>query len=326
MRGYGAFDAKRDTPLFIQFSGGRTSGFMAAMAPEEVTITFQNTGREDEKTLEFVQRTSDAIKREVTWLEFRPPAKLGARPRDFQFEVVNFDTAARKGEPFAEFMKAINAYRIVKGKGLISPWPKSRICTVHLKHRVLDHYLASLGITAHDRWIGLRADEEHRVAGLRRQETLTKGLYAPLYEAGVDKAMVMDFWSRQSFDLGLPEHRGNCDGCFLKDQADVSRALGGRPEDIAWWAEQQRLYPNFGGVTFHGYEALAHELPTRLAIEAAYQGGSLPVNDGRLDAKRFKLVLIQERKRFEHGPAQFSCACESGVDEDEEDDEDALAA
>jgi hypothetical protein len=176
--------------------------------------------------------------------------------------------------------------------------------------------------------IGLRADEPDRVARLRKQESRHKGLPVPLYDAGVTKADVLEFWSRQSFDLGIAEHEGNCDGCFLKDYADVSRAIGARPEAVAWWSGMQAKWAMFGGKNFPSYAQLAAELPARLAIEAALKKGETPVNGSavngggdvaQLEPKRFRLVLAQETRRYREGPAQFACACESAEDEEDED-------
>lgn len=293
------------------------------MAPDHAVLTFQNTGREHERTLEFVRNVGDAIAKDIVWLEFRPPLRLGDAPKKFLFERVNFDTASRNGEPFDEFMRAINAYREACENPPLAPFYRGRICTTYLKHRVLDHYVRSLGISEHDRLIGLRADEPDRVRRLRSQETRTKMLYAPLYDAGVTKGDVIEFWRTQPFDLGIEEYEGNCDGCFLKDQSDVSRSLGARPDAIRWWQDKQDMYPRFGGELYPSYAMLAGELPIRLAIESAFRDGRQPVDDGRLDPKRFRLVMLQERRRFHSGPAQFSCACESSMDSEEDDRDEA---
>lgn len=316
MLGYGAFAQKRNVPTFCQFSGGRTSGFMTCMSPDNAVITFENTGKEHEKTLEFVQRVGDALKRDVVWLEWRPPPRIGDRPREFSFERVNYDTASRKGEPFEEFMIAINAYRSACGNDPIAPWAKMRICTAYLKHKVLDRYIESLNICAHDRMIGIRADEEHRIRGLKRQETAQKKLNAPLYEAGVSLADVMKFWSDQDFDLGIPGYLGNCDGCFLKDEADVARALG--PNGHGWWSTMQEKWPGFAGHNYKNYKDLASELPTRLNIEASLREGKLPEPTSHVSPMRFKLLVIQEKKRIKHGQSGFSCACESSMDYEED--------
>lgn len=331
LRGYGAFAARdNENPLVIQFSGGRTSAFMTAMAPDEAMVFFENTGVEDEKTLEFVQNVGESLGIDIVWLEMRPPVKKGARPRDFRWERVNFKTASRKGEPFEDFMRCINEYRDSKGEPHIAPWVNGRICTTHLKHRVLDHYLTEHGIEAHDRWLGLRADEPDRVRKLQAQETRTKGLLAPLHTAGIDKPTILDFWSRQPFDLGLEEEDGNCRGCFLKDMADVSRSIGKDPWHVEWWSRMQETYSRFGGEKWPSYRVLAEQRPMRLAIEGALREGADPIAmleaSGATVDKRVKLIVRQEVRRFENGPTQFSCACESsmggGLEEDDELSED----
>lgn len=315
----------RDELSIVQFSGGRTSATLAALSDERCQLFFENTGKEHEKTLEFVQAVSEAIGRNVTWLEFRPPKQRGAPPKEFGFAVVDFKTAARKGEPFAEMMRCMAEYRATKGKPPVSPWAKSRICTTHLKHRVLDHYLASIGVHGHERMLGLRADEPDRVARLPAQETRDKTLRAPLAEAGITKANVLEFWSDQDFDLGLEEHEGNCDGCFLKDQADRSRAIGNNPETTAYWQSLQDTYPRFGGRDCVSYTQLAKELPARLLIERILSRGEEPSPEyvtalvGNVASpRRLQLVITQERKRLLHGPQKFSCACESSMGGDEE--------
>lgn len=308
---YGPFAPKTDNPLFIQFSGGETSGFLACMAPDNATITYQNTGREDERTLVFIERVSEALKREIIWLEWRPPKMIGMAPNNFQWERVDFKTASRKGEPFVECMRAINAYRATKGEPPGAPWHRMRLCTTYLKHRVLDHYVRDQSITAHDRWIGMRSDEPSRVASLRGQETRDKGLHVPLYECGISKADIRIFWDKQEFQLGIPEFAGNCDGCFEKDQGDLARSLGNRPEAAAWWQAMQDEFPRFGGQNMMRYADLANELPTRLAIEQALRTDQEPVDDGRLAPRRYLNVVKQERRRIEEGSTPWSCSCES---------------
>lgn len=308
----------RDEISIVQTSGGRTSALLAALSDRRCKLFYENTGRENERTLEFVDLLGKHLNRQITWLEFRPPNVKGSPPKEFGFAIVDFATAARKGEPFSEMMEAINAYRDSKGNPPIAPWARGRICTTHLKHRVLDHYLTSIGVYGHERLLGLRADEPERVARLSGQETKEKTLRSPLHEAGIRKVDVLEFWSEQEFDLDLPEYEGNCDGCFLKDEADVSRAIGDVPERLAWWKGMEDRWPRFGGEKRKSYAQLAYELITRKRIESAFSRGENPENDFRLEPKRFKLVVAQERRRFENGPSRVSCACESSFGGDEE--------
>ena len=81
-----------NVPAFSGISGGRTSGMMAALHDAKVVLTFQNTGREHPKTYEFLDRLDHALGRRLVLLEFRPPKVRGARPREFEFEVVTHKT------------------------------------------------------------------------------------------------------------------------------------------------------------------------------------------------------------------------------------------
>src|SRR3546814_4001596 len=84
----------------VSFSGGRTSAYMlhrileanGDLPEERVKVMFQNTGREMEETLDFVQECSQRWGVLVTWTEFRAAAPF--------FEEVGYQGASRNGEPF----------------------------------------------------------------------------------------------------------------------------------------------------------------------------------------------------------------------------------
>ena len=307
-------------PAFAQISGGRTSAMMAALCSPDVRLVFENTGREHPKTLEFLARLQDGLCREVTWLEFRGPARHGAPPREFLWEVVNFDTASRDGTPFRTMLECIAAYRETKGLGPISPWARSRICTVYLKRRMAERWIASQGIDTYDSLLGLRYDEPKRVHSLAGQATQAHGFRAPLFDAKITKPDVLAFWSAQPFDLELEEHQGNCTGCFLKDQSDLARVLQEPETDAAWWKAIEIDFPSFGGRDFAGYAQLEGEGELREEIRAALRQGQEPALDEWdtcVDARRFGLIVRQERRRISDGASQFSCACESTFADDD---------
>jgi 3'-phosphoadenosine 5'-phosphosulfate sulfotransferase (PAPS reductase)/FAD synthetase len=312
-----------DRPCIAGVSGGSTSGVMAALLSAAVLMSFQNTGKEHALTYEFLEALADAIGREIVWLEYRPPASRGAPPAAARFAVVTPRTADRSGGPFEMMMMdAINAYRAAIGKGPIAPWWRSRICTTYMKTRLARRYVESLGWNGHDELVGLRADEPDRVAKLRVGVPKRIGRHAPLSVAGFTANDVAAFWGEQSFRLNLPPHLGNCTGCFLKDQADQSRALD-QNGDVDYWAGMQERHPGFGGKNHPGYRRLAAEAPSRYAIEAALLAGRTPDNENGMESRRFKLVVIQERKRLAGQVAPFSCACEGSdalaqMDDDEE--------
>lgn len=216
----------------IAFSGGRTSAYMLHQIleangplPERVVVSFQNTGREMPETLDFVQECATRWNVPVVWLEYRPEA-----PR---FEVVNHNSASRNGEPFAAL--------VVKRKLL--PNRVARFCTAELKVHCATRYARSLGW---ERWwscVGIRADEPHRLSGQPPKERWKH--WRPLVEAGVSRHDVAEFWRRHPFDLRLANINGrtplgNCDGCFLKSEANRAHLAREHPERFAWWVEMER--------------------------------------------------------------------------------------
>lgn len=301
-------------PSFAGISGGRTSGMMAALLPPGVVLSFQNTGREHPATYDFLGELEQNLERPIVWLEYRPPKRLGGAPRESRFAIVNYKTAARDGSPFRLMLEALREYRRKeKGLGPVAPWARSRLCTAYLKWKTLNAYVLSLGVDANEQFIGLRADEPERVARMLDRETSERTFRFPLHAAKLTVKDVGAFWDAQSFDLRIRgEYQGNCTACFLKDQGDISRSLAEDEADARWWVDIARDFPDFGGRNFPGYDQLLREVPVRTAIEASLKTGVEPLHDSRISKERFRLVLIQEKKRFAGERTAFSCNCEPG--------------
>lgn len=298
-------------PGIAGISGGETSALLATMCDSTVLLCFQNTGREAAKTYGFLERLSEHLQGKLVCLEYRPPVRKGDQPCESRFEVVPLHRLNKTGEPFELLMEALNAYRSTKGKGKIAPWARSRLCTTYLKTRTARAYVKSLNWQTWNEYVGLRADEPNRVARLRSGVPSYIGRFAPLFDFGITKADVRSFWDKQAFKLDLDPLMGNCTGCFLKDQADLSRALAVPETDANWWIQQETRYPGWGGRDFATYSRLLAESSARQRIEQTLRSGSCPVGDiGIPNPRRFRLVLIQEQKRLERGAAPFSCGCE----------------
>ena len=70
-------------PTVISFSGGRTSGYMLYKVleannglPDNALVCFSNTGKEDEKTLEFVRDCEKNWNVPITWIEWDDQSKF----------------------------------------------------------------------------------------------------------------------------------------------------------------------------------------------------------------------------------------------------------
>jgi 3'-phosphoadenosine 5'-phosphosulfate sulfotransferase (PAPS reductase)/FAD synthetase len=214
----------------IAFSGGRTSAYMLHQIldangdlPERVVVSFQNTGREMNETLDFVQECGERWGVEIVWLEYRESKPWHA--------VVDRQTASINGEPFDALIS----------KRRMLPNIDMRFCTVELKIKTARRYLRSLGWSNWTNARGIRADEAHR-AKLSRDKIIQN--WHPLVNADVTKRDITKFWSMQPFNLRLPhlEHGnpfGNCDGCFLKSEADKASLIREYPERAEWWRKHE---------------------------------------------------------------------------------------
>lgn len=225
-------------PTAISFSGGRTSAYMLWRVlqsngglPGDAVVLFANTGKEDEKTLEFVQRCSDEWNVPITWVEYQWHEETRKR-----FKLVDFETASRNGEPLEA---------VIRAKQYL-PNPVTRFCTVEAKIRAMANHLLDIGMAQTQAegermsWVGIRADEHRRAAKMSDKSRL------PLYLAGVDVHEVGAFWGAQPFNLALPTHNGrtlagNCDLCFLKPANQVFTLIQEKPERAIWWAKMEAL-------------------------------------------------------------------------------------
>ncbi len=248
-----------DGPAVVSVSGGRTSALMLRRIldahdghlPPNVHAVFANTGRERPETLDFVRECSVRWGVQIVWLE-----RAGDEPGGFR--EVEYETASRNGEPFAEL--------ITERKYL--PNAVTRFCTHELKVRVIAAWMASREYEAWTNVVGYRADEPHRVAKARARNadgSQDWETVAPLHSDGIRKRDVEAFWAAQDFKLALASWEGNCDLCFLKGRAIRDRITRDRPDLTAWWIEQeQRINARFissepGGYT--GQLARVRRLP-----------------------------------------------------------------
>lgn len=216
----------------IAFSGGRTSAFMlhrlivqnGGTLPENYSVTFANTGMERIETLDFIDRISREWKTPVVWLEYNRDSG------DHGFREVTYLTAGRSGKPLDE---------VVDWSPCL-PNPRARTCTTQTKVRTMKRWLQSRGLTEWNECIGIRWDERDRSIAIKADCPKYINPTFPLIEAKVTEDDVMDFWSKQSFDLGLQQHEGNCDLCFLKARWKIVEIMRRKPELAQRWIEWEQ--------------------------------------------------------------------------------------
>ena len=213
-------------PAVISFSGGRSSGYMLYQIlkahdfdlPKHVKVIFANTGKEMPQTLDFVRDVSEKWDVKISWLEYS-----GKK----QFIEVDYASASRNGEPFAQ---------LIQDKNYL-PNMMARFCTSELKVLTIERYMGSDDFLT---VVGIRGDEPRRATKMRAKENYL----VPMADCGVTEEDVREFWSKQEFDLAMPpagiNTLSNCDLCFLKGYSIKQSIVEHNPSLADWWANQEK--------------------------------------------------------------------------------------
>lgn len=248
-----------DEPTLISFSGGRTSAFMLHQSikahggklPDHVKVCFANTGKEMQQTLDFVHECSVRWGVKIHWLEYNGRVKKeNSKNYQYFWKEVDYGTASRNGEPFAQ---------LIKDTGQL-PNPLNRMCSGQMKIRTIDRFLRAQGFEPpYQAMIGIRADEVRRAKKMIGQVSDGSEKIIPLYDDGISKEDVGRFWKDQPFDLQLPNNNGvtdwgNCDLCFLKGKSKRMSIIQQRPDLVGWWADQEKKQGDYFNRLELGYE------------------------------------------------------------------------
>lgn len=215
--------------ILISFSGGRTSAYMLWWILNcweerdkwDIVVVFANTGKEQEGTLEFVERCSKEFGVEIVWVEYVPVQSKKGGWWGVSHNVVDFKTASRNGEPFELMLSKLGI-----------PSSSAPFCSYQLKRKVIESYLKNCGWKNYHKAIGIRADEIDRMNENFRKEKI---IYFLIRHNPVDKQMVNDWWKMQHFNLNIDRDFGNCDGCWKKDMKRLVRIGEKKPETFDWW-------------------------------------------------------------------------------------------
>jgi 3'-phosphoadenosine 5'-phosphosulfate sulfotransferase (PAPS reductase)/FAD synthetase len=233
-------------PALISFSGGRTSGYMLRQIldaydgtlPDDIVVSFQNTGKEAPQTLDFIQECSDRWAVPIVWLEYEENTIKGN-----WFKIVNHNSASRNGEPFKKIIEKYDA----------CPSGRNRFCTGIMKVQTAQKFARhELLFSDYLSVIGLRADEPRRVANITNNDPNYKESVCPVHTAGDTIREINAFWLRQDFRLNLPlaaksTPLSNCDLCFLKGIKTIIQMIKDDPSRADWWIKTEERYLGEGG-------------------------------------------------------------------------------
>tara|TARA_R110000796_G_C14447532_1_gene423037 strand:+ start:48 stop:899 length:852 start_codon:yes stop_codon:yes gene_type:complete len=262
--------------IVVSFSGGRTSAFMSQYIINsdtykdfEKVFVFANTGKEHEKTLDFVERCDKEFGMNLVWVENDEDIK-----GNLSFKIVNYKTASRNGEPFEKVIKRKNAI----------PSTTAPYCSEYLKQYPINKYLKSIGITKHNSKtaIGIRYDERNRV----NWETAKKrNLFYPLVtDFPIDSTFIRKYWDAQCFDLGLSDYEGNCDLCYKKSNRKLMTLILENEGIEDWWRQMEDKYSNNGELQmFRG------NMTTQDLVEMSKQPFAKSIDKHQLNEKQIKM-------------------------------------
>lgn len=228
--------------LLISFSGGRTSGYMLHYLWFEwqdrekwnMKVVFANTGKEDATTLLFVRHCEQKWNIPIVWVEGYPSEK--GKGWSVVHKIVDFWTAAIKGEPFEAMIKKLGI-----------PSTNAPFCSDQLKRKAIESYLRSVGWRNYHKAIGIRADEMDRV----NPNFKKKRIIYPLLDAEIRKPFIYQWWDSQDFNLLVKEGLGNCDNCWKKDLKTLCSNARKYPDTLGWWKRMTTKYGDFNPRNTH---------------------------------------------------------------------------
>lgn len=200
----------------INFSGGKTSAYMTITEykPGDIVL-FCDTGREHPKTYKFIN--------DFEAFENIPIIRIGGKDSFYNY------LAKRNFEEIPNRVK--------------------RSCTIELKIKPARRYMRSLGFMKYENMIGFRADEPQRVVKAKQiwKQVVIK---YPLYEQGITKQQINEYWKNKPYNLEIPSILGNCTLCFMKGKNSILAILREYPELANEWIEDERRSAKHFGYTY----------------------------------------------------------------------------
>lgn len=191
----------------INFSGGKSSALMTILEynPETDYVVFCDTGREHPKTYKFIN--------DFEAFENIPIIRLGS--------IDSFNNYLEK----------------IKFKHL--PNMMKRSCTVELKVKVARRWARKNIGMVYDNLLGFRYDEPQRVQKNKKRWQQVNQVF-PLFEKGITKENVNQYWLTKPYNLEIPSILGNCTLCFMKGKNAIINILRHDSTLADVWIEDEK--------------------------------------------------------------------------------------
>jgi 3'-phosphoadenosine 5'-phosphosulfate sulfotransferase (PAPS reductase)/FAD synthetase len=211
-------------------SAGLTSVMMAIKFNEwypksKVINVFLNTGKEDIRSLQFMNECDKHYKLNLVWLEaiINPIKNKGT-----DYKVTTFEELDTKGLMFEE---GIKKYGI---PSRVNKW-----CNRELKLEPLKKYANYIfGVNNWSLALGIRTDEIDRISDKYKENNI----FYPPFENKVDKRERNKFWKDKTIKLNIKGYEGNCDFCFEKSKRKRMTIANENPQNAIWWNEMENKY------------------------------------------------------------------------------------
>ncbi|HFW4798720.1 TPA: Dam family site-specific DNA-(adenine-N6)-methyltransferase [Salmonella enterica subsp. diarizonae serovar 60-67:z35:-] len=204
-------------PQVVSFSGGRSSAYLVYLmeqrrkAGEDVHFTFMDTGAEHPATYQFIRDLVSNWNIPLVCLRVVVNPVLG---KGNSYCIVPVNEIGPDLQPMRDICEKYG-----------TPYVHGAFCTRTMKMEVFKRYCRDTFGDYHT-WIGIRADEPKRLKPRDGVSYLAE-------ISDFEKQDVISWWKKQPFDLGIPEHLGNCVFCVKKGLNKLALAARDEPEMAA---------------------------------------------------------------------------------------------
>lgn len=198
----------------ISFSGGRTSAYLVNLMRQRdpnAQFIFMDTGAEHPGTYQFIRDVVSYWRIPLVCLRVVVNPVQG---KANSYRVLPVDEIGPDLQPMRDICEKYG-----------TPYVHGAFCTRTMKMEVFERYCKD-NFDEYHTWIGIRADEPRR---LKKREGVS-------YLADIspfEKQDILLWWKQQPFDLGIPEHLGNCVFCIKKGINKIALAARDEPEMAA---------------------------------------------------------------------------------------------